>query len=383
MIRVLHVHGSNLYGGVEALLATIARQRKLCPGMQSEFALCFEGRFAAELRQAGIEPFLLGKVRTRDPLSIRRARKLLSETVRNRHPDAVICHMPWAQSLFGPVIKTAGVPLLFWMHGASMGRHWLDRWASLTQPDYVICNSEYTASTVRNLYSRVTHAVCYPPVALEELPLDAPGRIALRREHQTPADAVVVVQASRIERWKGHALHLEALGVLRDTTRSVCWIAGGPQRTEEERWLRELRHKASRLGISDRIRFLGQRSDVRLLLRAADIYCQPNCAPEPFGIAFIEAMAARLPIVTTAIGATHEVVDGSCGIMVSPGDSRLLAESLHRLIDDEAERKRLGANGPARAARLCDPRRQLERLHSIVATAIRTRTEGTPSAASS
>jgi len=346
--------------------------------MQSQFALCFEGRVAAELRQAGIKPFVLGKARTRYPLSIRGARKGLGEIVQEGRPDAVICHMPWAQGLFGSVVKRAGIPLLFWMHGASTGRHWLDRWASLTQPDYVICNSEHTASTVRNLYPRVAHAVCYPPVALEETPLDAPGRIALRREHETSADAVVVLQASRIEPWKGHALHLEALGILRNTARWVCWIAGGPQRAEEERWLRELRDKASRLGISGRIRFLGQRSDVGHLLHAADIYCQPNCAPEPFGIAFIEAMAAGLAVVTTAIGAAREILDGSCGIAVSPGDPRMLAESLRRLIDHEDERKRLGAGAPARAARLCDPRRQLARLHSILAAAIEARRSGAP-----
>lgn len=376
-MRVLHVHSGNLYGGVEALLATIARQGQLCAAMQSEFALCFEGRIAAELRQVGSEPFMLGKVRARDPLSIRAARKQLGEIIHQEAPNAVICHMPWAQALFGPVVKQAGVPVLFWMHGASIGRHWLDRWASLTQPDYVICNSEHTASTVGNLYLRTVHAVCYPPVALEKMSFDASQRIALRVEHNTPADAVVVVQASRIEPWKGHALLLEALAVLRDTDRWVCWIVGGPQRAGEERWLLRLRDRASRLGISARIRFLGQRSDVRRLLRAADIYCQPNCAPEPFGIAFIEAMAAGLPIVTTAIGATREIVDGSCGITVSPGEPRLLAESLRRLLDDEGERKRLGAGGPAQAARLCDPRQQLGRLQSIVALAEAKRRDAT------
>src|SRR5712692_4243742 len=52
-MRLLHVHSGNLYGGVEALLHTVASCRELCPERQSEFVLCFEGRIAAELRQAG------------------------------------------------------------------------------------------------------------------------------------------------------------------------------------------------------------------------------------------------------------------------------------------------------------------------------------------
>ncbi len=130
--------------------------------------------------------------------------------------------------------------------------------------------------------------------------------------------------------------------------------------------MRELRNLALRLNISARVRFLGERGDVSRVLGAADIYCQPNSSAEPFGIALVEALAAGLPVVTTALGGPREIIDGPCGITVAPGDRIALSEHLHALIENEGERRRLGANGPRRAVLLCDPRRQLERLRSIV-----------------
>ena len=103
------------------------------------------------------------------------------------------------------------------------------------------------------------------------------------------------------------------------------------------------------------ITFLGERSDVPRLMAAADIYCQPNTGPEPFGIAFVEALAAGVPVVTTAIGGAVEIVDARCGILVDAPSPVLVAEALQRLIDSPALRASLAAAGPARASRSRSP----------------------------
>ena len=113
--------------------------------------------------------------------------------------------------------------------------------------------------------------------------------------------------------------------------------------------------------------FLGERRDVPALMRAADIHCQPNTAPEPFGLAFVEALDAGLPVVTTAIGGALEIVTPGCGVLVEPGNPAHLASALGALVADAAARHRLGSAGPARARALCDPTRQLEALAGILA----------------
>ena len=175
------------------------------------------------------------------------------------------------------------------------------------------------------------------------------------------------MQASRLERWKGQELLLDALGRMDTFPGWESWLAGGAQRPAEEEYLSGLRAQAQVLG--ERVRFLGQRSDVPRLLAAADIHCQSNTGPEPFGIAFIEALYAGLPVVTTALGGALEIVDGSCGELVPPGDALALAAALTRLIRDPNRRSHLGTPGPQRAGLLCDVQGQLRRLNELLARA--------------
>jgi glycosyltransferase involved in cell wall biosynthesis len=296
------------------------------------------------------------------------ARRALRAVIATPGFDRVICHAPWTQGLFGSVVRRAGCPLVFWAHDVMTGHHWTERLASRVVPDLVICNSRFTRGTLDRLYADVPSIVVYAPV--EPGPtVDADTRRRIRASLDTPDRDVVLVQASRCEKWKGHDMLIEALGDLGATSGWTWWQVGGAQRPEELRFLTGLREKASRLGIAGRIRWLGERRDVRHVLAAADIYCQPNLAPEPFGIAFVEALAAGLPVVTTRQGAADEIVDDTCGVLVPVGDVHRLAAALRAVITDSDRRRRLAAGGPFRARELCDPSAQLERLSEALASA--------------
>jgi glycosyltransferase involved in cell wall biosynthesis len=361
-MRVLHISAGNLYGGVETMLVTLARYRQVLPALDQEFALCFEARLSTELAASGAPVHPLGEVRTRRPFTVWRARRKLRGLLRERQIDVAVCHMPWSQAIFGPAARDADISLVFWMHAPTRGRHWLELWARLTPPDLTICNSRFTSTTLVDLYSASPFEVVYPPLPPPVAALSTAERVAVRAELDTPSTATVIVQASRMESWKGQEVLLEALGQLRDLPGWVCWVAGGPQRPQERRYMETLERAASTLGIGGRVRFLGERSDVLRILRAADIYCQPNTGPEPFGLALVEALGAGLPLISTAIGAATEIIDDSCGVLVEPGDIQALAGALRRLIEERGERTRLGAAGPDRARALCDPSRQLKRF---------------------
>jgi glycosyltransferase involved in cell wall biosynthesis len=274
-------------------------------------------------------------------------------------------------AMFGPTVRRNQVSLIFWLHDAAQGTHWLERWARRTSPDYAVCNSQFTATTLPHLYPGTSFQVIHCPVALPDF--SRRDRNKLRVELATPADAVVVIQVSRLERWKGHHLHLDALRRLRDLPKWEAWFVGGAQRPHEARYLDELKKRAVDLGIDHRVRYMGYRSDVPRLLSAADIHCQPNTGPEPFGITFVEGLLAGLPVVTTALGGTKEIVDETCGILVPPGDPLALADSLRGLIEDPEVRARLGRAGPLRARSLCDPGQQLTRIHAVCLRALEQR----------
>lgn len=365
-LAVLHVHAGNMSGGVESMLLTQVQFQAKCPGLTSSFALCFEGRFSEALLRAGARVHSLGAVRVRQPRSVRLARKNLSELLQRESFDAVVVHSSWSQAIFGSTIRAAKVPLIFYMHGQANGKHWLERWARRTTPDFVVANSQFTVASLPNLYPDVPSAVVYCPVAPPENGLDHDTRSKLRAELNTPDDATVIIQVSRMETGKGHKLHFEALSLLRDLPGWICWLVGGAQNQNEQEYLAELKDAATRLGISDRVRFSGPRSDVHQLLRAADIFCQPNTSSDSFGIVFIEALYARLPVVTTEMGAVHEFIDESCGVLVPPANAHALADSLRKLITNSAERDRLGTAGPIRANQLCDPAAYLSHFEESI-----------------
>jgi glycosyltransferase involved in cell wall biosynthesis len=361
-VRVLHINAGNLYGGVETLLTTLARYRSLCPGMEPHFAVCYSGRYSQELAAAGVPVYELGGARISRPWTVWQARRRLRELFQTEQFDMVVCHMPWSLVVFGKAVRGAGNKVVFGVHGQPAEPTWLDRMASRFVPDLVIANSHFTADLVGSCFGNAPVQVLYPPVALAETPDADDWRRSLRRKEGVEEDAVVILQASRLEPWKGHLIHFHALAQLKDRSKWVCWIAGGAQTPEEERYLRELKRAAEQLGIASRLRFLGQRSDIPKILAAADIFCQPNLGPEPFGIVFIEALWAGRPVVTTAMGGPVEIVDESCGFLVEPGNASALAAKLGDLVEAPHLRARLGQCGRARARQLCDPAQQMQML---------------------
>jgi glycosyltransferase involved in cell wall biosynthesis len=194
-------------------------------------------------------------------------------------------------------------------------------------------------------------------------------RIAIRKELGAFPEDTVILQASRIERWKGPDLVLRALRRLHDLPNWRFWLAGGAQRNHEHCYFNELKRLAIELGIEDRVLFLGQRTDVPLLMRAADVYCQGNRGPESFGLSFLEASYCGLPIVTSDLGAASEWIDPSSGILVAPENVDELAKALRTLLMDVARRKAMGACANVRAIELCDASKQLHRLSQLLTRA--------------
>ena len=109
-----------------------------------------------------------------------------------------------------------------------------------------------------------------------------------------------------------------------------------------------LREQARRLGIEARVRFLGLRHDVPVLLEMCEAFVQPSLS-EGLSIAILEAMAAGRPVVTTRVGGNPELVmDGETGVLLEPADVPALAAAVGRVLAHPRDARRLGDNGRAR-----------------------------------
>jgi glycosyltransferase involved in cell wall biosynthesis len=366
-VKVLHVTSGRLFGGVEQMLVTMARCRDVAPMLDSAFAVAAPGRLDDELRAAGAPVTALGDVRLSRPGTVFHARSRLRRALEHERPNVLVCHAPWAFALFAPIGRRAGVPCVFWQHDHASGRTLVERWARATEADRVICNSRWTAQSAAVLQPDAPASVVHPPVRLPERSPTA--RAEIRRALETDPVDIVILAAARLEPWKGQINILEAAARLSSLVSVpwTVWIAGAARRPHELRYEAELRQAAVRFGVQPRVRFLGERRDVPALMAAADVFCQPNDGPEPFGIVFAEALLSGLPVVTTNLGGAPEIVDASCGRLVPAGNLEALSEALRELVIDSGMRERLGAAGRAHAASRCAPEIVLPELARVLA----------------
>ncbi|HRK30052.1 MAG TPA: glycosyltransferase [Tepidisphaeraceae bacterium] len=362
-LNVLHVCAGNLFGGVERFLITLWEQRALCPEMRPQFAVCYEGELSRRLRALGADVENIGPARFARPWTLWATRRRVKRVIAKRSVDVTVSHGCWPHA----VLQAAtGVRAIF-MHDTVRGMHWLERRAMAVPTHLALANSRFTAGQLPG------GAFCGADVATVYLPSPrvtsstAPStRATLRSALDTCDGAVVIIMACRWEPYKGHLILLRALAQLKKPVPWNMWIAGGPQRPQEVAFQQSVLDEARRCGIDSRLRLLGQRSDVSSLLAAADIHCQPNLAPEPFGLTFVEALDAGLTVITTNHGGGAEILSPDFGLLTPPGDANALANALTRAIESKALRDDFASRGPARARELCDPARQLPALYDLL-----------------
>ena len=146
-----------------------------------------------------------------------------------------------------------------------------------------------------------------------------------RSEFDTPKEAPLILALARLHWKKGLDLLLQAMARIPE---AHCWIAGeGPLREELE-LIRD------RMGLKDRVKFLGWRNDRECLLKACDIVAFPS-RYEPFGTVTVDAWAAKRPLVATAAqGPKAYVRDRENGLLVEVDDLDGLTMALKNVIND-------------------------------------------------
>jgi L-malate glycosyltransferase len=153
-----------------------------------------------------------------------------------------------------------------------------------------------------------------------------------------------VIVVGNLRPVKGHEVLIDAApDVLRRYPQAHFELVGsGPEHAS-------LTARAAARGVAHAFTFLGARDDVPALLAAADVFVLPSYT-ESFPNALLEAMAAGLPIVASAVGGIPEVIhNGRNGLLIPAGDAAALAERLCRVLGDPALRTRLSVAARADA----------------------------------
>jgi glycosyltransferase involved in cell wall biosynthesis len=349
-------------------LATALRAR----GIDCSVMTGGDGLFVDLLRAEGVPTRVLRHlVVPIHPLHDTLALREIHSALAAERPDVVAAHSSKAGILARIAGRMLGLPVILTAHGwnftpgiaavpAAVYRQ-IERLTGFITPK-IITVSEFDrrlalaaglvgAERVATVYNGIADV----PPALRATPDAAPVRL---------------IMVARYGAQKDHRTLLRALGELTDKAWELDLVGDGPL-------MADTRTLAQRLGLGERVHFLGQRRDVdELLARAQVSVLATNW--EGFPLSILEAMRAGLPVVATDVGGIAESVgDGDNGFLVPRGDVGVLRDRIARLLADPDLRSRMGRRGRERfereftleefVSRTCEVYRQ------VVADAARTR----------
>jgi glycosyltransferase involved in cell wall biosynthesis len=300
------------------------------------------GPFVDSLRDQGVPVTILRHLAvpirpTQDVRAFREIRRAL----RNSVPDILTTHSSKAGILGRLAGRSLGIPVVFTAHGwaftpgipalrAAVYRA-IERMAGPLS-SRIITVSDFD----RRLALEARVAPADRLVTVHNGIPDAP--VELRAEPgRTPVRMAMV---ARFEPQKDHPTLFHALAGLRQQSWQLDLIGNGPLMPDMEAL-------ASRLGIADRVRFLGQRMNVDEILAQAQISLLVTNW-EGFPLSILESMRAGLPVVASAVGGIDEAVrEAETGYLVPRGSVEQLRERIATLLGDAELRRRLGATGRA------------------------------------
>ncbi len=358
-INIAHVVVSHRMGGLERVVSSLIRH---IDHERFRSALCCierEGEWVSDVRKYCEDVAMIcKKPGVAYGLPFRIARYLRAQRV-----DVVHCHN-FAAYLYGSIGgRIARCPgIVYTVHGPeipSKKRHVLLQ--RLPLADHVVAVSEHVRRGAIQKVGLKPERVMTILNGVDLTPSEV-GRTAgrIRSEIGVPEDALLLGTVARLTPEKDHETLLRAFAriVSQHAGARLLIVGDGPLREVLEKRVVELK-------INESAHFLGSRQDVASILSSLDVFVLAS-REEGLGIALLEAMAARVPVVATAVGGIPEiVVDGKTGLLVAPGDPDGLADAVMGLLMDKERGQSFVTEGAKRVAEQFDVSQMIRAYESL------------------
>jgi glycosyltransferase involved in cell wall biosynthesis len=310
------------------------------------------GPMVRELERLGAHHLVLPLDR-RTPWAIRANRRLLIDLIEAHQVDIVHARSRAPAWSARGAARHTGRAFVTTFHGTYNYRSPVKRWynAIMANGDRVIAISEFIGRHVLENYAIDPARLRVIPrgidfVGFDPTKVSAERLAALTSAWRLPDGAPVVMLPGRLARWKGHAVLIKAIHRL-PRSDVVTVLVGGDHGRDAYR--RELEVLARSLGVTNRLRIVGDCRDMPAAYMLADVVVSASTDPEAFGRIAVEAGAMGRPVVATDHGGAREtVMADETGWLVPPGDPVALAQALDVVLQlGAAERVALGARARA------------------------------------
>jgi glycosyltransferase involved in cell wall biosynthesis len=346
---VVHFTDGDDFGGTEQVVLQLLSgldRRRWRPVLMHHDGVSVK-RLAARAEEVGADFRVVPRVSRRSDI-LRRFLPLV-RAIRAEHPAVFHAHLPAPLSgKYGLLAaRLSGVPAviatahLFTDVPPGLGADLNHRVARACIDRYIAVSEEVS----RRMRARFRVPASKIRIVRNGIDLDRYCRAAdprLRRALAGDAPRALVLTVARLDPQKGHEYLLAAAPAI---PHAVFVFAGeGAERPR-------LEEMARALGVGDRVRFLGHRSDIPDLLAVCDVFVLPSLY-EGLPLAVLEAMAAAKPVIATAVGGTDEaVINGESGLLVPSAEPAALAAAIRTVLGDAAVARRLGEAGQIRVRR--------------------------------
>lgn len=365
--KILLVFPVGERGGAERVFAAIARHLD-----RSRFEpvawFLRPGSLVQEIQAGGVRTYLDPITRLSDPVNYWRTVRAGQQLIVNESVQLVLSSLGYGHLYGGAAALCAGVDAIWWQHGIASLTNWVDQLA-VTIPARLVITSSYVAARAHaDAFSlNGTPLVVIHP-GIEPAPSMVWDRQAVLQEFDIEPRATIIGAISRLQRGKGHDVLIRAASLLIQRYPQLRFLVVGSELfNRTEGYQSELKRFAAELGVADHIIFTGFRHDIDRLLSAIDIFVHPATAPESFGLAVVEAMAAGKPVIVTDVGGPREtVIDGRTGVIIRPHDVHQLVETLTMLIERPSWRETLGQAARARALEHFSQWTMLRKVESVL-----------------
>lgn len=310
------------------------------------------GPLAELIREAGGVPHVLRQHRMREIHKVARTvgqirRLARQEGFRLLHSNGFRAHV-----YGGLAARWTGLPEVWTTHTIETSS-WSTRAILRIPTRKVLANCPRTEAFFRD--AGLPTALIWPGVNIADLTARAARapRPKLAAQFGLPHDAPWLVMSARLQRYKGQLDFLEALARVKSSAATRAIIIGGSLFGAESDYERELKARATALGIRDRVTFTGFVSDDDLagFLAAAHLVVHP-ARHEDFGLSVAEAQALGVPVLAYAeVGPAAILRHGETGWLAPVGDEARLTELLEQILADPAPLKNMGRAGRDRVVR--------------------------------